>query len=87
MPSGASTGIYEALELRDKDNHRFLGKGVLKAVANIHDIIRPKLIGMDVTHQEQIDKFMVETLDGSQNEVNLIYILIIVIFGLIKLHV
>jgi len=68
VPSGASTGVYEALELRDEDKHRLLGKGVLKAVANVNNIIAPKLIGMDVTKQVQIDKFMVETLDGSQNE-------------------
>jgi len=49
VPSGASTGIYEALELRDKDPKRFLGKGCLQAVKNINDIIGPALVGMDVT--------------------------------------
>jgi len=68
VPSGASTGIYEALELRDGDKARLLGKGVLKAVANVNDIIGPRLIGMDVTKQTEIDKLMVEILDGTQNE-------------------
>jgi len=68
VPSGASTGIYEALELRDGDKARLLGKGVLKAVENINSIIAPKLIGMVVTKQADIDKVMVEVLDGSQNE-------------------
>jgi len=68
VPSGASTGIYEALELRDNDKSRLLGKGVLKAVANVNDIIAPALIGMDVTDQEGIDKKMVEEMDGSKNE-------------------
>merc|ERR1712045_441712 len=67
-PSGASTGIYEALELRDGDKARLLGKGVLKAVSNVNDIIGPKLVGLDVTEQEKIDKVMVEELDGSKNE-------------------
>jgi len=68
VPSGASTGVYEALELRDKDKGRLMGKGVLKAVANVNDIIGPKLVGMDVTDQSGIDKLMVEVLDGTQNE-------------------
>jgi phosphopyruvate hydratase len=68
VPSGASTGIYEALELRDGDKSRCMGKGVLKAVANVNTIIAPKLIGMDVTQQAAIDKVMVEELDGSKNE-------------------
>lgn len=68
VPSGASTGIYEALELRDNDNKRYLGKGVLKAVDNIHTIIRPALIGRDATHQAELDKLMVEELDGTKNE-------------------
>jgi enolase len=68
VPSGASTGIYEALELRDGDKSRLLGKGVLKAVQNVNDLIAPKLIGMEVTKQAQIDKLMVEILDGTQNE-------------------
>jgi enolase len=68
VPSGASTGIYEALELRDGDKGRLLGKGVLKAVANVNNIIAPKLIGLDVTKQTMIDKLMVEQIDGTQNE-------------------
>lgn len=68
VPSGASTGIYEALELRDGDKKRLLGKGVLKAVKNVNDIIAPKLIGMDVTKQQAIDRLMVETIDGTQND-------------------
>jgi enolase len=67
-PSGASTGIYEALELRDKDPKRHGGKGVLKAVSNVLSIIKPALIGHSVTDQKGIDKLMVESLDGSQNE-------------------
>eukprot|EP00928_Gymnodinium_smaydae_P034468 TRINITY_DN2440_c0_g1_i1.p1 TRINITY_DN2440_c0_g1~~TRINITY_DN2440_c0_g1_i1.p1 ORF type:complete len:1015 (-),score=233.61 TRINITY_DN2440_c0_g1_i1:365-3157(-) len=68
VPSGASTGIYEALEMRDNDKGRLLGKGVLKAVNNVNTIIAPKLVGMDVRNQSLIDKVMVEQLDGSQNE-------------------
>jgi enolase len=68
VPSGASTGIYEALELRDGDKKRLLGKGVLKAVDNVNNIIGPKLVGMDVTKQTEIDKLMVETIDGTQND-------------------
>merc|ERR1719199_328596 len=67
VPSGASTGIYEALELRDNDKGRLLGKGVLKAVDNVNKLIAPKLIGLDVREQAKIDKLMVETLDGTQN--------------------
>uniref|UniRef100_A0A0G4HXY0 phosphopyruvate hydratase n=1 Tax=Chromera velia CCMP2878 TaxID=1169474 RepID=A0A0G4HXY0_9ALVE len=68
VPSGASTGVYEALELRDKDKGRFMGKGCLTAVSNVNNIIAPKLIGKDPTDQTGIDKLMVEELDGSQNE-------------------
>lgn len=68
VPSGASTGIYEALELRDGDKGRLLGKGVLKAVQNVNEIIAPKLIGLDVTQQRAIDKLMVEIIDGAQND-------------------
>merc|ERR1719401_1217014 len=56
VPSGASTGIYEALELRDGDKGRLLGKGVLKAVKNVNERIAPKLVGMDVSKQRDIDK-------------------------------
>lgn len=68
VPSGASTGVYEALELRDKDANRFLGKGCLQAVSNVNDILSPALKGMDVTKQEAIDRKMVEEVDGTQNE-------------------
>lgn len=68
VPSGASTGIYEALELRDGDKNRLLGKGVLKAVNNVNNFIAPKLIGLEVTRQKEIDTLMVETLDGAQND-------------------
>jgi enolase len=68
VPSGASTGVYEALELRDQDKGRFLGKGCLKAVSNVNDIIGPKLIGMDPTKQKELDDMMVQELDGTTNE-------------------
>lgn len=68
VPSGASTGVYEALELRDGDKARFHGKGVQKACKNVQDVIAPALKGMDVTNQTKIDKLMVETLDASKNE-------------------
>jgi len=67
VPSGASTGIYEALELRDNDKSRFLGKGVLTAVKNINEVVAPKLVGKNVLNQEEIDKFMLE-LDGTDNK-------------------
>lgn len=70
MPSGASTGIHEAVELRDGDPKRYFGKGVLKAVANVNDIIAPKLIGRCVLEQSAIDKFMCE-LDGTPNKSHL----------------
>ncbi|CAD8057344.1 unnamed protein product [Paramecium sonneborni] len=68
VPSGASTGIYEALELRDGDKSRYLGKGVTKAVANVNEIIGPALIGKSVTDQTNLDKYIVEQLDGSKNQ-------------------
>jgi len=64
VPSGASTGEREALELRDGDATRYGGKGVLKAVSNVHDVIRPELRGMDVTEQRAIDDAM-RSLDGT----------------------
>jgi len=67
VPSGASTGVYEALEMRDKDPKRYLGKGCLQAVKNVNEIISPALKGMDCTKQVQIDKKMVEEIDGTQN--------------------
>ncbi len=67
VPSGASTGIREALELRDNDSLRYLGKGVLKAVNNITEKIAPEIIGMEVADQGNIDMSMIE-LDGSKNK-------------------
>jgi len=67
VPSGASTGENEAVELRDNDKSRFLGKGVLQAVRNVNEIIAPELIGMDVTMQKDIDRIMIE-LDGTPNK-------------------
>lgn len=69
-PSGASTGIHEAHELRDNDKERYLGKGVLKAVANIERVIAPELIGMCACRQREIDIKMKE-LDGTENKSNL----------------
>ena len=60
VPSGASTGSFEALELRDNDERRYMGKGVLKAVANVNDRIAPLLRGQAATDQTAIDKAMVE---------------------------
>lgn len=68
VPSGASTGIYEALELRDNDKSRYLGKGVTKACHNINNVILPAVQGKSVKDQAEIDRFLVETLDGSKNE-------------------
>lgn len=67
VPSGASTGEHEALELRDGDPGRYFGKGVLKAVANVNEIIAPVLIGCDVFQQAYIDRLMIE-LDGTPNK-------------------
>lgn len=67
VPSGASTGINEALELRDGDKDRYFGKGVLKAVANVNDIIRPALIGLNVYNQSALDGIMLD-LDGTENK-------------------
>lgn len=70
VPSGASTGEHEALELRDGDKSRYMGKGVLKAVANVNDVIAPEIIGMEVTDQVGIDKTMLK-LDGTPTKSNL----------------
>ena len=67
VPSGASTGEYEAIELRDMDNERYLGKGVRKAVNNINSIISEAIIGIEVTKQDEIDNMMIE-LDGTENK-------------------
>jgi enolase len=70
VPSGASTGIHEAVELRDGDKGRYLGKGVLKAVENVNKVLNDEITGMLVTEQNQIDARMIE-LDGSENKGNL----------------
>ncbi|MEF8879838.1 MAG: phosphopyruvate hydratase, partial [Candidatus Thermoplasmatota archaeon] len=69
VPSGASAGRHEALELRDKDKSRYLGKGVLKAVKNVNEEIAPKLVGMDCSHQETLDNIILK-LDGTDNKGN-----------------
>ena len=66
VPSGASTGIHEAVELRDDDKKKYLGKGVLKAVKNVNSIIAPALLGYDVADQPGLDEMMIE-LDGTPN--------------------
>ena len=67
VPSGASTGEHEAIELRDGDKKRFLGKGVSKAVANVTDKIRPKLVGIDALDQLTVDRIMID-LDGTETK-------------------
>ncbi len=67
VPSGASTGAFEAVELRDEDNSRYLGKGVLKAVENVNNIISKEIVGMDVFSQIEIDKKLIE-IDGTENK-------------------
>jgi len=67
VPSGASTGVHEAVELRDNDKSVYMGKGVLKAVANVNDIIAKELQGIDVFEQNAIDKLMID-LDGTENK-------------------
>lgn len=67
VPSGASTGIFEALELRDGDKSQYGGKSVTKAVANVNNIIAPELIGEKATHQKEIDTFMID-MDGTENK-------------------
>jgi len=70
VPSGASTGVHEAVELRDADPKRYLGKGVQKAVRNVNRSIAPKVIGLDARNQELIDQLMIE-LDGTSNKAKL----------------
>jgi len=70
VPSGASTGVHEAVELRDGDKKKFGGKGVLKAVKNVNETIAPKLVGYDVADQTGIDEMMIR-LDGTSNKGNL----------------
>ncbi|MBE3573644.1 MAG: phosphopyruvate hydratase [Moorella humiferrea] len=67
VPSGASTGAYEAVELRDKDEKRYFGKGVLDAVNNVNAIIAPELVGMDALDQREVDRQLIE-LDGTPNK-------------------
>ena len=67
VPSGASTGIFEAVELRDGDKSRYLGKGVLKAVENVNEVIAPEVIGMNVFDQVGVDLAMIE-IDGTPNK-------------------
>lgn len=67
VPSGASTGVHEAVELRDGDKNRFMGKGVLKAVENVNDIIAEELEGMDALDQVEVDRTMID-LDGTENK-------------------
>ena len=70
VPSGASTGSFEAIELRDGDKARYGGKGVLKAVQNVKEIIRPELINTDALNQIEVDRIMLDR-DGSDNKANL----------------
>lgn len=67
VPSGASTGIFEALELRDGDMNKYMGKSVQKAVDNVNNIIAPELIGEKASHQKEIDTFMID-MDGTENK-------------------
>ncbi|MBA4336913.1 phosphopyruvate hydratase [bacterium] len=67
IPSGASTGIHEAVELRDGDSSKYFGQGVLKAVSNVNDIIKPAIIGHDIYDQAGLDKKLIE-LDGTENK-------------------
>ena len=67
VPSGASTGEHEAVELRDGDSSRYGGKGTLKAVANINEVIADALIGISADEQTQIDRLLIE-LDGTENK-------------------
>jgi enolase len=67
VPSGASTGVHEAVELRDDDKEIYLGKSVLKAVHNVNNVIREEILGMDVTNQSELDRHLIE-LDGTPNK-------------------
>ncbi|MCK5914765.1 MAG: phosphopyruvate hydratase, partial [Deltaproteobacteria bacterium] len=67
IPSGASTGIHEAVELRDGDQERYLGKGVSQAVANVNGEIADRIIGFDATRQRELDQTLIE-LDGTENK-------------------
>ncbi len=67
VPSGASTGTHEAIELRDEDQKRYLGKGVIQAVRNVNEVITPEILDLDATDQTYIDQVMIE-LDGTENK-------------------
>lgn len=67
VPSGASTGAYEAIELRDTKAKRYMGKGVTKAVKNVNEVIAPEVVGIDATQQEELDSLMIE-MDGTANK-------------------
>src|SRR5436190_3738248 len=67
VPSGASTGVHEAMELRDNDSHRYGGNGVRTAVENVNDRIAPEIIDMEATDQAAIDRLMIE-MDGTENK-------------------
>ncbi|MEQ1932445.1 MAG: phosphopyruvate hydratase, partial [Fimbriimonadaceae bacterium] len=67
VPSGASTGQFEAVELRDEDPKRYMGKGVLTAVENVNDVIAPALLDRDATDQTAIDELLIE-IDGTPNK-------------------
>src|SRR5918994_520371 len=67
VPSGASTGAHEAVELRDGDARRYLGRGVLQAVANVNDHLAPRLAGLDARNQVEIDQLLLD-LDGTPNK-------------------
>src|SRR6187549_2798499 len=71
VPSGASTGTHEAVELRDGDKKTYLGKGVLKAVENVNNLIATEIVGFDVFDQNLLDKIMID-LDGTPTRVNLV---------------
>ena len=70
VPSGASTGIHEEVELRDNDNSVFMGKGVLSAIKNVNDVLAEELLGMPVADQAGIDAMMLQ-IDGTPNKANL----------------
>ena len=70
VPSGASTGIHEAVELKDNDKKKYLGRGVLKAVKNVNTLIANSIVGFDITAQAAIDQVMID-LDGTPNKAKL----------------
>src|ERR1700733_12679363 len=70
VPSGASTGVHEAVELRDGDKKKYLGKGVLKAVYNVNTALKDELVGVPISEQSTIDEKMIK-LDGTENKSNL----------------